>query len=1069
WESPEHQQRITALKEDIERLIPGFRIWMDRDNMAGNINKDMAAGIVNCSVVIACLSRKYLDSHNTLKEINFADQLRRPIACARFFHEPDDVVVGYTRDAALNAAFLITANVLYASFKSYLPGTPEWEVGVETVVKQIKKLVPRFDARAVTPSSVSAESDTTVFVRSVSEWPHPNDSDALEEVACPLPVNDLALSILRQNIKETFEFTVDFEVWIKTPRLPRPGKLNAHTLQLAINIPARKWYGDDMAPWGRSKLMMIGEGGSGKTSTVRSFLGEDFVPQHLSTLGGDVSKSCSVFFKESISASGWTVETTNNDLLVQMAKVESKKHSGGGSNGEFLSGILKDHTGKAEVVPNISESTPMAVLPGQTADSIFLNSIEEPVMTVREFDKSLVAQVDATSEEKITLSLWDFGGQEVFYSMHHAFLTAKGVYCLCFKLTDLCGPYATVDTVERCLKYLKFWLISVRMHAESAPIFLVGTHKDKLPPNYELKTINALLLDRLEDMLFSRDVKRKEEESGRWTVFWAVDNSRGLNDSTLFELRGAIVDSIRSADYVTGDVPTAWIKAYHRLLSLRVRYTHWSLRHTTLICRQYGIPEEHVVPMLEHLNDLGVLVYFSSNSLLQSQVILEPQWLISCFSEVVHDLDIHFPKAWNDNALLTTLNDDILVLKRTAVVSEDLLCNLWKHHKNSATEDENALCHKNSATEDENALCKFLIGVMRHLSLLAVWKDQREKLFLVPSMINNKSIHSNFRPALFMDIAFYFKDKPFLPTGYFPLLLAVMVEYAGEIGERSGIPMLSKSLAVISFGTKRFQLELLSDGSAIIRLGVSKASDLEFIRLRLMSMLNKITEETMGNRLRHEMLLLVEAEGNVRVKFEEAEKEWRHSNKEIWATDEQTLVSTNLLQRFFCGSPETVTEQTLASSEFKYHIFLSYLQKEAIDACTALCHRLNEQGLKVWFDQRYEDNQDNLNADAMKRGVEESRVYLLFLTKSVFSSEYVKMELKRAVDLKRKILFVHEEDQGQQGFAPFKDYIQACPPDLQHLFEKVESIPYRRRLHESDGMCKEILRRAGVEGWNVRK
>ncbi|KAJ3380227.1 hypothetical protein HDU84_006062 [Entophlyctis sp. JEL0112] len=206
------------------------------------------------------------------------------------------------------------------------------------------------------------------------------------------------------------------------------------------------------------------------------------------------------------------------------------------------------------------------------------------------------------------------------------------------------------------------------------------------------------------------------------------------------------------------------------------------------------------------------------------------------------------------------------------------------------------------------------------------------------------------------------------------------------------------------------------------------------------------------------MLLLVEAEGNVHVKFEEAETEWRHSNKEIWATDEQTPVSTNLLQRFFCGSPETVTELTLASSEFKYHIFLSYLQKEAIDTCTALSQLLNKQGLKVWFDQRYEDN---LNADAMKRGVEESKVYMLFLTKSVFSSNYVKMELERAVDLKREILFVHEEDQGQQGFAPFKDYIQACPPDLQHLFKKVESIPYRRRLHESDGMCKEILRRAG--------
>ncbi|KAJ3334901.1 hypothetical protein HDU83_000793, partial [Entophlyctis luteolus] len=196
------------------------------------------------------------DSHNTLKEINFADELRKPIACARFFHEPDDVVVGYTRDAALNEAFLITTSQLYASFKSYLPGTSEWKVGVETVVKQIKKLVPRFaDTRAVTPLPVLAESCVALVV---SEWPQPSDSDALEEVTCPLPVNALALSILRQNIKETFEFTVDFEVWIKNPKLPRPGKLNAHKLQLAMSRYKAGTSAEDFQLWVKEDVEAVG-------------------------------------------------------------------------------------------------------------------------------------------------------------------------------------------------------------------------------------------------------------------------------------------------------------------------------------------------------------------------------------------------------------------------------------------------------------------------------------------------------------------------------------------------------------------------------------------------------------------------------------------------------------------------------------------------------------------------------------------------------------------------------------------------------------------------------------------
>ncbi|KAJ3389119.1 hypothetical protein HDU84_009123 [Entophlyctis sp. JEL0112] len=204
----------------------------------------MAARIANCKVVIACLSRKYLDSHNTLKEINFSDQLRKPIACARFFHEPDDVVVGYTHNAELNSVFLITTNQLYANFKTYLPDTPEWTVCVETVVKQIKKLVPKFAGpRPVTAAPFSAE----LYVL-----------DVLEEVACPLPVNALALSILRQNIKETFEFTVDFEVWIKNPKLPRPSELNERKLQLAMSRYKAGTSAEDFQLWLKQGVEAVG-------------------------------------------------------------------------------------------------------------------------------------------------------------------------------------------------------------------------------------------------------------------------------------------------------------------------------------------------------------------------------------------------------------------------------------------------------------------------------------------------------------------------------------------------------------------------------------------------------------------------------------------------------------------------------------------------------------------------------------------------------------------------------------------------------------------------------------------
>ena len=36
-------------------------------------------------------------------------------------------------------------------------------------------------------------------------------------------------------------------------------------------------------------------------------------------------------------------------------------------------------------------------------------------------------------KQEITFHTWDFGGQEVYYVLHHLFIT-EGVYCLCFDM-----------------------------------------------------------------------------------------------------------------------------------------------------------------------------------------------------------------------------------------------------------------------------------------------------------------------------------------------------------------------------------------------------------------------------------------------------------------------------------------------------------------------------------------------------------------------------------------------------------------------------------------------------------
>ncbi|XP_021344548.1 probable inactive serine/threonine-protein kinase roco10, partial [Mizuhopecten yessoensis] len=90
-------------------------------------------------------------------------------------------------------------------------------------------------------------------------------------------------------------------------------------------------------------------------------------------------------------------------------------------------------------------------------------------------------------EEKAYLSVWDFGGQKVFYDSHHIFLSKDAVYIVCFNVDD-CLSDAAKKNAE--FERARFWLHSIGSlsskqnssseQVELPPIILVGTHMDKV-------------------------------------------------------------------------------------------------------------------------------------------------------------------------------------------------------------------------------------------------------------------------------------------------------------------------------------------------------------------------------------------------------------------------------------------------------------------------------------------------------------------------------------------------------------------------------------------------------------
>ena len=74
-----------------------------------------------------------------------------------------------------------------------------------------------------------------------------------------------------------------------------------------------------------------------------------------------------------------------------------------------------------------------------------------------------------SDDVELQFSVWDFAGQTVYYNTHQFFLSNRAIYLLVWN-TRLGYEHSGLD----------FWLSSIACHCPKAPIFVVGTHADKI-------------------------------------------------------------------------------------------------------------------------------------------------------------------------------------------------------------------------------------------------------------------------------------------------------------------------------------------------------------------------------------------------------------------------------------------------------------------------------------------------------------------------------------------------------------------------------------------------------------
>ena len=550
----------------------------------------------------------------------------------------------------------------------------------------------------------------------------------------------------------------------------------------------------------RVPVMFIGQARSGKTSLKKSLKGELFDKEEPSTnlierdpsyfsvtkeiMGsGETKKEQSV--DSEVSFHNRAAKFMVDEIFRRNASVPESEQNIASSD----SPTRKESDAKNDILTesreNITEPT------DEQSEKIFQTEKETrkkkrvdeiPPNTISCFNK-IRKESNTEDGDKVFFVLWDFGGQSVYYATHPIFLTRNAIYLLVYDLNrDL---HVTADFIKKegqfepevdsnCQKtngdYLHFWLSSVsalesQTTGRSYPgsfgklpqVILVCTHADDLVGDVAEKKARKIY--------GSLQAKRYKEHL--FPKYFIVDNTKSGSDEECKNVQKLRNELLALAERLLQrqTIPINWLRFEETLkckLDKQVRFI--TLGEAREIARDKCemVDEKEMDTAINFMHDQRILIHFDETPKLKDMVILDPEWLIHLFREVIT------VKTYDSSTSEGQIKELWEKLERKGILDEKLLRVVWKPY---------------------NAIKDNLIEIMEKFNLLCpLPSDGKDKQYLVPSMLMstpsddaNKLLSASFISPLFVR----FKspvDKEYVqvPLGLFQRLVIKFIEWCKQ-------------------------------------------------------------------------------------------------------------------------------------------------------------------------------------------------------------------------------------------------------------------------------------------------
>ncbi|XP_033120320.1 uncharacterized protein LOC117119598 isoform X3 [Anneissia japonica] len=413
-------------------------------------------------------------------------------------------------------------------------------------------------------------------------------------------------------------------------------------------------------------------------------------------------------------------------------------------------------------------------------------------------------EIGSTITEGLSLKIYDFAGQEIYYATHQLFLISQAVFLLVFdlsldlnakamagkhshaknfpswmvmKVATFLGHKKNVKVYEITnLDFIIIWLSSIYAHtvenkrtdgAEarqlSPPVFITGTHENNLPGNKSQRNAKA-------EQIFETIRKAIQHHpclKHVVTRYYAVDSSL-RNDEEILKLQKHILEVVREEPYMSNLIPVTWLDLELTLEEKRKDMYMIKMADVRSVAAKCGVNDsEELSTFLQFQHNTGNCVYFENkmnvDDPLNHYVILNQRWLNDIFIGVItirpaREQFAQFSDSWDR-------------LAKYGLLDEKLARHVWRGYDI----DPNLVFNLMSRFD---LLCEMQFSAEEAARRLA----EKSRVFCLPCCLS-ETIEA---PAVVEDdnrtVRFFVDFDGFLPGGLFFRLMVRTIRFSQDHG-----------------------------------------------------------------------------------------------------------------------------------------------------------------------------------------------------------------------------------------------------------------------------------------------